>query len=360
MPASSTSPPRALRRKDIGQLAVGAALLGSGGGGEPSVFVSMLQRRLGDREVPLLTADDLTGSTTVPVGLVGGTSVLAEKLPSGTELGRAVEAVCRWAGESAGSVMGIEAGGMNALSGLVAALDLGLPYLDADLMGRALPRLDQFTWAVANVPMTPMALCQANGQVLLVEDGSPDELERTVRTIVSILGGWATAALCPTEVSVAAAAANLGGVARALTLGSAHSRLPAKPTQTQVGEALGGRVLGAGRIRDVDRQSHPSGFGRGGITLVDETQGTVLRVESENELLLAMADGEVVATCPDILCLLQARTALPLSVDRVQVGDDVMLLTLPGPEWWLAPERLPAVSPRAFGLDHPPVVGAVP
>lgn len=352
--------PRVLRREDIGHLAVGAALLGSGGGGAPDVLVSLLERRLAGREVNLFTAEELDGATTVPVGMVGGTSVLVEKLPGGGEFGRAVEAVCRWSGTSADSIMGIEIGGMNALTGLYAAIDLGLPYLDADLMGRALPRMDQFTWAATSLPVSPMALCQATGQTLVIDHSSPAELERAVRTFVAVLGGWAAAAVRPTEARTAAGSANVGGVARALSLGRAHAALPAKPSRGQVADALGARVLGAGRIRQVDRRSHSIGFGRGRFTLVDESDGTVLRVEAENELLLALADGEVVATCPDILCVLQARTAQPLAAEQVQVGDDVILVVLHGPEWWMDPSRIHVVAPRAFGLDCDPVVGGAP
>jgi DUF917 family protein len=357
---ADASRPRVLRREDIGHLAVGAALLGSGGGGAPDVFVSILKRRLAGREVNLFAPEELSGATTVPVGMVGGTSVLVEKLPGGGEFGRAVEAVCRWSDTRAQSIMGIEIGGMNALTGLYTAIDLDLPYLDADLMGRALPRMDQFTWAAANLPVCPMALCQANGQTLLIDHSGPEELERAVRTFVAMLGGWAAAAARPTEARTAAGSANVGGVARALALGRAHAALPAKPSRAEVADALGASVLGAGRIRQVHRRSHSIGFGRGRFTFVDECDGTVLRVEAENELLLALADGEVVATCPDILCVLQARTAQPLAADQVQMGDDVILVVLHGPEWWMDPSRIHRVAPRAFGLESEPVVGSPP
>lgn len=322
------------------------------------MFVSILERRLGNHEVYLLRPDELAGSSTVPVGMVGGTSVLVEKLPGGSEFARAVEAVCRWSGTPAQSVMGIEIGGMNALTGIFAAIDLNLPYLDADLMGRALPRMDQLTWAAAHLPICPMALCQANGQTLVIEHGTPEQMERAVRTFVAMLGGWAAAAVRPTEARAAAENANVGGVARALALGRAHAELPTTPSRSQVADALGGAVLGAGRIRHVDRSSHTSSFGRGSFSFVDEQSGTVLRVEAENELLLVLADGEVVATCPDIICVLQARTARPLSADQVRVGDDVILVILPGPQWWMHPSRIDVVSPRAFGLHSEPVVGA--
>lgn len=349
-------PPRALRRDDVAHLAVGAALLGSGGGGDPRTLRKILELRLGDEELPLLAAEDLTEAHVVPVGMVGGTSVLAEKLPAGTEFRSAVEAISTWSGRRAEAVMGFEAGGINALTGLVAALDLKLPYLDADLMGRALPRLDQLTWAAAGLPVTPASICQSNGQILLIDGGSAEDLERTVRTVIAMVGGWAAIALVPTSMGQAGPAASAGGVARAVGLGRAHASLPANPTRAAVSEGLEADVLGVGRVRDVGRQSRTTGFGRGGVTIVDEHDGTVLRIETENEFLLVMADGEVVATCPDLVCLLQSRTMEPLQVDRVRAGDDVMVVVLPGPSWWLTAQHLPRVSPRAFGLDTAPAL----
>lgn len=347
-----------LNRSNVRQLAVGAALLGSGGGGDPDAFATILRDRLGDRDLTLREPEDLPDALAVPVGMVGGTSVFVEKLPSGGEWSRAVAAVCRWTGTPADCIMGIEAGGMNALAGVIAAIDLDLPYLDADLMGRALPRMDQFSWAVAGLHSTPIAMAQANGQVVLVDGGTPEDAERAVRSSVTMLGGWASAAVRPTAVRVAAPASNLGGARRALTLGAAHAALPDNPAPSRIADALGGAVLASGRIRTVDRHVQGSGFGRGIVTVVDESDGTVLRVESENEFLIAIADGEVIATCPDLICVLRARTALPLAVDGVQVGDDVVVVVLPSPPWWLRPDRLPAVSPRAFGWDCDPVLGA--
>jgi DUF917 family protein len=348
--------PQFLRREDVAHLIVGAELLGSGGGGDPHILRGTVERHLADHPLPLLGPDALKDAHVAPVGMVGGTSVMGEKLPAGTEFSTAFHAVGAWSSRSADAVMGFEAGGVNALTGLVAALELGLPYLDADLMGRALPRLDQLTWAAAGIAVTPASLCQSNGQVVVIDGGSPEDLERAVRTLVAMVGGWAAIALVPTPVPDAVTGASLGGVARALALGRAHAELPAKPSRSQVGEALGGRVLGAGRVWDVSRKSQAAGFGRGSVTVVDELDGTVLRLETENEYLLALADGDVVATCPDLLCVLQARSAVPLPVDRVRSGDDVLVVTLPGPSWWLDEHRLPWVSPKAFGLDTSPVL----
>jgi uncharacterized protein len=333
---------------DVDPLVVGLQLLGSGGGGDPLPFRNGLRRVLAGG-VELHDPADLGDAPVVAVGMLGATRVFAEKLPSGQEITRAVRALARWTGVAPAALMPYEAAGLNGALAVAAAGELGLPLVDADLMGRALPRLDQLTRAVAGARLTPYALAEANGQVVLVDDADPVALERVARSVVAQGGGWAGGALAPVPARLVATDACTGTLARALRLGRAHAGL-VRPSPAEVADALGGRVLAAGRTVEIAR--HPSqSFGRAGVTIVDESGG-VLRVEAENEYLLAIFDGEPVASCPDLLCLLDRRTAAPIAVDGLRLGDDVLAVALPGPPWWCAtPERLRHVGPRAFGLD---------
>jgi len=333
---------------DVDPLVVGLQLLGSGGGGDPLPFRQVLRRVLADGGVELHDPAELGDAPVVAVGMLGATRVFAEKLPSGQEITRAVRALARWTGVMPAALMPYEAAGLNGALAMAAAAELGLPLVDADLMGRALPRLDQLTRAVAGGRLTPYALAEANGQVVLVDDADPVALERVARTVVAQGGGWAGGALAPVPARIVTTDSCTGTLARALRLGCAHAGL-VRPSPAEVADALGGRVLAAGRTVEIAR--HPSqSFGRAGVTIVGEG-GRVLRVEAENEYLLAILDGEPVASCPDLLCLLDRRTAAPIAVDALRLGDDVLAVALPGPPWWrAAPERLRHVDPRAFGL----------
>lgn len=362
-PARTSQAPALIRAADVDALVVGVSLLGSGGGGDAVTFAGVLRRRLGDGEIALISPDELpdalTGGYVVPVGVVGAINVLTEKLPSGREFRDAVAAVTRWTGRRADALMAWEAGGLNGLSGLVAALDLGLPFVDADLMGRALPRLDQFTWAVRGRPLTPCALAEPSGPILVVDRADATGLERTARSFVASAGGWAALALCPTEIGQATRDTVTGSLTRALALGRAHATLDQAPAPRAVADALGARVLATGRIVDVVREGMGRGFRRGSVAVVDTASGAVLRLEAENEFLLAILDGELTASCPDLLCVLDRRTAVPRAVERLRVGDEVMAVVLPGPEWWWQDEAIDQVSPSAFGLDAPAVRTAV-
>jgi DUF917 family protein len=334
---------------DVDALVVGLTLLGSGGGGDPHPFRHALRRTLADTELVLHDPADLGDAPVVALGMIGATRVLNEKLPSGEEIIRAVRALSRWTGTEPAALMPFEAAGLNGALAVAAAGELGLPLVDADLMGRALPRLDQLTLAVAGGPLCPFAMAEPGGQLVLIDDAPPAALERVARTVVAQGGGWAGCAIAPAPASRVGADACTGTLARALRLGRAHAGL-VRPTAREVASALDARVLAAGRTVEIAR--HPSAsFGRAGVAVLDDG-GAVLRVEAENEYLLAVLDGEPVASCPDLLCLLDRRTATPIAVDGLRLGDDVLAVVLPGPPWWRASqERLRRVDPRAFGLD---------
>jgi DUF917 family protein len=340
-----------MRAADVDAFGVGLRLLGSGGGGDPELFGSTLRRALGDGELRLHAPEELGEDPVVPVGMLGGTRMLAEKLPSGQEIVGAVRAQARWTGVEPRAVMAIEGAGLNGALVVVAAAALGLPLVDADLMGRALPRVDQLSRAVDGGVLAPFAMVEAGGHTVLLEHPDPVALERVIRVVIAQGGGWAGCAFAPVPASAVCHDSCLGGLARALALGRAHAAAP----PARIADALGGRELAAGRAVEIARHASAT-FGRAGITVLDDT-GPVLRLEAENEYLLALLDGEPVASCPDLLCVLDRRTSAPIAVDALRVGDDVRVVVLPGPAWWRAsPARLAHVGPRAFGLDCEPVL----
>lgn len=349
-----------LRPDDVDAFLLGATLLGSGGGGEAGVWVHRVRAALPATGIELLSlgqARDRGLSNVAVVGMIGATSVLVEKLPHGCEIAEAVAASRRWNGVPVQALMPVEAAGLNAPLAVTAAAELGLPLLDVDLMGRALPRFDQLSLVVAGSGLIrSAALAESGGQVLVLDHSTPSMLERAVRAYVSVAGGWAGASFGPVTVADLTGRTCEGTLGRAIRLGRALEAVSGggshKPSE--IADALGGVVLGAGRVVDVarGRARHPN---RARFTVAGRA-GPVLRIEAENEYLLVLADGEPAVSCPELILMLDRRTAQPIAVDRLRLGDDVQVLALPGPSWWWGdPERLKSVGPRAFGIDLDPV-----
>ncbi|MEV0611927.1 DUF917 domain-containing protein [Nonomuraea sp. NPDC050404] len=348
---------------DVAALERGVTVLGSGGGGDSRTAATLLRRRLADgldvgvRPLAGLPPD----ARVVPVGVVGATAVFAEKLPGGQEVAAAVEAIQRWTGERADALISIEIGGLNGVLPLVAACDFGLCAVDADLSGRGLPRLNQLSLAAAGRVLTPAALAEPSGQVLVQGTGSPADLERTARTFLLSAGGWAALALAPVTARELAACCVIGSVSGAVRLGRRLLDLGESPDPDRLAAAAGGRVLSVGRVVEVTRRPGPElhgrpGFARGSVTLAGHVAGELLRLEMENEYLLALRDGLVVASTPDVIAVLDRRTGVPIAGDTVRVGMEVVVLQVAIAAFWTDPRRLAVLAPRAYGLDSDPVL----
>ena len=347
---------------DVAALERGVALLGSGGGGDTVTAAVLLRRLLSDgRSLFVRPAGELPpDARVVPIGVVGATAAFTEKLPGGGEFAAAVAAVERWTGERADALMSIEIGGLNGLLPLVVADQLGRGYVDADLSGRGLPRLDQFSVAATGRGVAPAALAEPGGQVVVLAAGSDAVIERGTRAFLAGSGGWAAFALAPIPAGELAECSVPGTTSGALELGRRVLAAGESPPRDALEAALAGSVPARGRVLEVARHLGPGqhgspGFGRGSVTLADHRDGALLRLEMENEYLLALRDGEPVASTPDVLSVLDHRTGVPVSCDAIRAGVEVDVVRLAAAPFWTDPRWLPVVRPRAYGIDCDPV-----
>ncbi|GLW05478.1 hypothetical protein Misp01_06080 [Microtetraspora sp. NBRC 13810] len=348
---------------EVAALERGVSLLGSGGGGDTITAAALLRRQLAaGREITVTSCGELPPSAGVaPVGVVGATAVFTEKLPGGGEFRAAVAAMERWTGTPVAAAVSIEIGGLNGIIPLVAAADLGLATVDADLSGRGVPRLDQLSVAAVGRGLTPAVLAEPGGQVVLIDGGSAAEVERAARVFLAGTGGWAALVLAPVPAGELPGCAVLGTLGGALSLGRRALAAGENPDPAALAAATGGRVLALGRVAEVSRRLGPArygraGFGRGSVTVEDHATKELLRLEMENEYLLALRDGTPVASTPDILAVLDRRTGAPILCDVVRHGVEVAVLQLPAAPFWTDPARLPVLAPRAFGIDADPVL----
>ena len=156
---------REFTEDNLDDLAVGAAILGTGGGGNP--YVGKLLARAAIREhgpVTIVDVDEVPDDAlVVPSAMMGAPTVIVEKLPSGEEAVRAFEALQDHLGRRITHTMPIEAGGLNSTIPFTVAARLGIPVVDADGMGRAFPEVQMVTATIYGIPATPMALADEKG-----------------------------------------------------------------------------------------------------------------------------------------------------------------------------------------------------
>lgn len=333
----------------------GVRVLGSGGGGDPAVACAALGRLLTrtGAAVEVVPAGELApDAVVVPFGFIGATSLLPERPPSGDE----VVAACTSVHPRPDGVMPMEIGGFNGVAAAWAAALLGVPLVDADLMGRALPGLHQLLPIVRGWSPCPAVVVDVHGRRLRLEDTAPAMLEAIARAALTTMGGWAVLACQQLSAADVAAFAHPGTVSHAMTYGRELMRMVADGGSEFL-LAANGTMLGAGRVVEVTRGRPREGRSSPATTVVVELAGagaSVLRLEAESEWLAVVVDGEPKATVPELLVVWDIDSREVLTVETIRYGRNVRVLALPGEPGWWHPDALPLVEPAAFALDIPP------
>jgi hypothetical protein len=341
---------------DVADLAAGATLLGSGGGGETTNVAALLRHVLTENgPVDVVPAAGLDPeSWVVPIATIGAMTVLVERPPSGPEFHTAVRALEHRLGITVAAIHGLENAGTNALTPVAAAAWLGLPLVDGDGMGRAYPRIDQTVFTLAGLPSGPVVLSEPSGVEVTVAGTNGAGAERLARAALPALGGWAVMAGFALRARESRDHALSGTVSRALSLGRALRRAQDDPAERDrlLAEASGRRLF-TGTVMQV-RQRGRDGAAYGTVTVEHAvTRERTLRLEMADEYLLALDDGAVTARVPDIIAVVHSRTWLPISTEQVAPGQHVDVLRLPAPPELETPAAAALMGPAAFGLDLP-------
>jgi uncharacterized protein len=337
--------PRTLEREALPALARGFSLLGSGGGGSPWILDLAL------RESPVWpvtlheVADVDPATPCMALAYAGATMLLDERLPDEAPFAPAIAALERWLGHRVPAICSLEAGGMNGLTCLPLARER--LWVDADLMGRALPDFDQVSLAVDGLPGLVAVGPTGAGGVAVIDGARADDIEVVLRAAITCAGGSAAVVVGGFTVGDLVKHGLLGTHGRAQDLGERYLADPEADIRARAG-AIGGRLLGVGRIAEV--RPDPLDL-RVTAVEVRTVEGDTVRLVARSELLACMRNGVVEAATPAIVLAVDERTHDVLQVHELTEGRNIAVLSLPGPQWWYeTPERQAVVSPSRYGL----------
>ncbi len=342
--------------EDIRPLAIGAGILGTGGGGNPylgGLHLAAIIRERGPQKLldPLQLADD---ALICVAGNIGAPTVSIEKLPEGTEMLRALRLLEAHIGQQFDAIAIAEIGGANSMQPLIAGLLAGIPTVDSDSMGRAFPEIQMSSFLFASsATAAPLAMVDAADNAAVVPAAVSDVwAEKIARNIAISMG--ARAGLVGTIMSGAQVKA--AGVHYKLSLAH-HLGQQVIDAQAQkadvpavIADSLQGRVIFHGKIVDVERRT-TKGFARGGIRFESFKNQDRLEIEFQNEFLIAYLNGEVAVTTPDLICIVTEEEGEPVTTEVLRYGTRVAVIAVPAPPQLKSEVALTVVGPGAFGYD---------
>ncbi len=346
---------------DLGALAVGAAILGTGGGGDPYIGRVMAEAAMVRHgPVTVYSVDELAAEQwVIPIAGVGAPTVLFEKPPRGTEPIEAFERLAEYLGVTDAFPCPIEAGGINSMVPLQVAAELGRPVVDADGMGRAFPEIYMQTFHVFGIPGSPACIASEFGDTVILDRIHDNyQLEWLARGITIRLGGHSFVSQFPMQGFSVKRAAIRGTLSLGLRIGRAvlaaqkrHddplAAVCASADYAGYGPAF---VAFRGKVTEVVRRTD-AGFAKGQVTIegVGQDKRSCATIDFQNENLVMRQAGDIVATVPDLVTVLDSQTGLAITTERLRYGQRVAVVVIPAPDIMKSPEGLGVWGPRGFG-----------
>ena len=336
---------KTISEKQLDYLALGAAILGSGGGGDPAYELLMAKQAFEDYGSPeIVKLSDLDDDAlVVPVALMGAPLVGMERIPSGKEFSAVLKKIESYMGRPATHLVAAEIGGANAFTPLIAGAMARLPVIDGDTLGRAFPELQMSSCHLHGISPTPAFLADPMGRTSVVDVEDAEAMENHCRKLCVKMGSSAAVAVYLMDGKQAKQALISEAVSQVIRLGS---KLLVDGVEG-VCQSAKGKILGSGVVVDID-QSIQEGFLKGSFSI--DGGGDPIVVSYQNEFLAAMQSEQLLACTPDIIIPMEEETGHPVTSESLQYGLRVQLLSLPSPAIWRTPRGMQLVGPETFNI----------
>ena len=351
----------ALKKQEVDSLALGSAVLGSGGGGNPHIGAMLLKQAMEDEHIESVAVtpfDEIDSSHfLISSAGIGSPAIGIEKIANGQEYHFAFRKLEEFLSRRASHVSPVEIGGINSLIPFIAAIRLKLPVADGDGEGRAFPELQMTTFSALGLRASPMCIVDEKRNSCIVQGIDDVWTERIARTIAVRFGGRGCVALYPLRGDDYRSSAIPDSLSLALNIGESLSEGIKKKDaeQSLISSARAKRIF-CGKIVDVKR-FNTRGFAIGHVLIdgTDEHRGERVRVLFQNEYLLLkrMLDGgeeETVLSTPQIISVHDQTTLLPITTDHVRYGMRCTVYSIPVSSKWHFEGASKIVGPEAFKL----------
>ena len=357
---------RELSRQDLHDILYGCAVLGTGGGGELAEGFDLIDQAFAaGKSFKLVGIDEVPAEAMVCTPyMLGAISEDTDAKARYANLPRAelhpvlaaYERMENFLGCEFYATVACELGGSNTAISFFAAAMNNRFILDADPAGRAVPEITHSTYYLNGLPAAPIVAANHFGESYICEHIVDDQrAEEVIRALSMVSQNDIAAVDHALPMSELAPALIHGAISTALVLGQALRR--AREAGENVAEALAhtgkGFVAFRGEISQCNHRTE-GGFTLGEVLIqgAEQYQGDEYHIDIKNENLVGRLNGEVHATIPDLITLIDEKTGEPVTNPNYSIGQKVSVLILPAPEEFLSAKGLAAFGPSYVGLKQ--------
>lgn len=348
---------RKITIEDLEYISLGSTILGTGGGGDPYVGKLLAKNAIKNYgEVTLIKAEELADDAlVVPIAAFGAPMILVEKLFSGNEFFSAFDMMESYLGRKIDAIMPAEAGGLNGVIPFAVASKKGIPIVDADGMGRAFPRLEMVTFTLHGIPVSPITQADEKGNKNVYHTIDNVWGETLVGATTIQMGGSCAIGCYPMSGAQVKKAAVHGIISYAQLLGEAilNAKKNKKNPITSLIEKADAIQLFSGKISNVTIKTEGR-WNKGVCEIMGlgQDSGSMMELDFQNEFLMAKKNGKPVAITPDLIVLLDAENAHPITAETIQYGTRVIVLGMKADKQWRTPAGIALGGPEKFGYTE--------
>ncbi len=347
----------------------GGLFMGTGGGGSPQrgrgVFSAALDERL---KIEWVDIDDISDDswtvTTYGMGSIAPTSPetqeeiaragLVDKLGH-AHMDLAVREMEEYAQVKIGAIVPVELGAGNTPAPLVTGARLGIPVVDGDYAGRAVPEEMQGTPYLYDKKGWPFTSVDRWGNVCIVKEAcSPHMMERIGKMLsMAAYEGCSMAAyLLPGREMKQILVRDT--LTKSLELGRTihQARERGKDPVLASLDFTGGTLLFEGEV--VKKEWEDRGGYMFGTTYIEgkrQFRGHTFKVWFKNENQVSWLDDEPFVTSPDLVVIVDRVSGEGITNTLIEAAQEVAVIGVKGLEDFRSEKGLAGAGPRYFGFD---------
>lgn len=336
-----------LKKEDIKNILYGATFLGSGGGGSLADGLRLLEEVSKEEEIKLelIKPSDMEKETyAASVGGIGAPRAMTESKfgPESIYAFEAMQKLSYFSGKDIQYVMGGELGGFNTMVPMYVAIKKGIPFIDGDGNGRAVPELSTGLQPIHDVLPFPLVVAGGNGDTaaIFIKDhrnhGSAENIARHVSMAHGMSAAFCTWLATGQDIINKLAPDTITACQK---IGEAIFNVKNHKSsfEEEVSKVKKCKEICQGEIIDIQLKTE-GGFDFG-TTIVKGTgkyEGRTFSIDFKNENLVVRDESEnVYLTVPDMICMIDAEAIEPITNADTEKGMKIALYgTAASENWW--------------------------
>ena len=353
---------KTLSQQEAEDMLYGACIYGTGGGGNLEEGLQIINKLYtSGKRIQLVPLDEAQDEWLIASPYYVGSAAPPKKelmdklnkLPASNEnvsvlAARALE---QSFGRKLDAVIATELGA-NIAWAMETAAELGIPLIDADPAGRAVPDIAHTTFNIFDISIAPFALANRYGDVLIVQSvANHDRAEAIARSFAISSGNLA--GMCDHPVT----GRQLKQSVVPRTLSKSEAAGKAMRTAYEKGEspaelvckAGNGKLMIKGRITSAEWKD-VIGFIEGDVHIESFDGEDRISLWFRNEHMTVKRNNELIAIIPELISVLDLKTGKPILNPACEAGMEVAVLTFPAPKVWESEKGLAIFGPEYIGL----------